>query len=152
MKEAIGNSAIFTIAIVLISLVIAVFLSSLNYSKAFKIKTNIVDIIENYEDGYIADNRDRIDTEIEEYLREAGYRVNTNNQQCPVIDGRSALNNPYNYRYCIYEYSSTRGNYYRVVTYMYLDIPLLSNVLQFQVAGQTKVFYHVVDNGIPTED
>ena len=62
MKEAIGNSAIFTIAIVLISLVIAVFLSSLNYSKAFKIKTHIVDIIENYEDGYIADNRDRIDT------------------------------------------------------------------------------------------
>lgn len=152
MKEAIGNSAIFTIAIVFVALIIAVFLSSLNYSKAFKIKTHIVDIIENYEDGYIAANRDVINDEIELYLREAGYRVNTANNQCPTIDGRSAVNNPYNYRYCIYEYNSTRGNYYRVLTYMYLDIPLISELLQFEVAGQTKVFYHVVDHGIPTEE
>ncbi len=152
MKEAIGNSAIFTIAIVLISLIITVFLSSLNYSKAFKIKTHIIDIIENYESGYIESNRDQINNEIEAYLREAGYRVNVKNQQCPTIDGRNALNNPYNYRYCIYEYNSTRGNYYRVLTYMYLDIPILSDVLQFQVAGQTKVFYHVIDSGIPDVD
>lgn len=151
MKEAIGNSAIFTFAIIFISIVMMVFLSSLNYSKAFKIKNRIVGIIENYESGYIRENRNEIDEEIEAFLRDAGYRVNAENNSCPTRNGKKALNSTYNYRYCIYEYNSTRGKYYGVITYMYFDIPLISDLLQFEVYGETKVFYHVIDNGIPSD-
>ena len=144
MKEAIGNSAIFTFAIIFISIVMMVFLSSLNYSKAFKIKNRIVGIIENYESGYIRDNRNEIDEEIEAFLRDAGYRINAENNSCPTRNGKKALNSTYNYRYCIYEYDSTRGKYYGVITYMYFDIPLIGSNLELAVQGETRTYFEEV--------
>lgn len=157
MREAIGNASILSLALGFVAVMILVFLSSLNYTKAFKIKNRIIDIIEEYNDGYstLADssgvtNRKKIDEEVQNVLMEVGYRVNTTNKQCPTIKSGtktiSALNSVYNYRYCIYELESTRGTYYKVVAYMYLDVPLVGDFLEFPVSGETKVFYHTVDN------
>lgn len=149
MKEAIGNASVFGLAIAFIGIMILVFLSSLNYTKAFKIKNRLVDIIEQYDDGYSIGNRDAINTQIETVLREIGYGVNTSNKQCPNIEKNgktyTVLNNTYNYRYCIYEFSSTRGSYYKVIAYMQLDIPVIGEYIQIPVSGETKVFYHTVD-------
>lgn len=149
MKEAIGNASVFGLAIAFIGIMILVFLSSLNYTKAFKIKNRLVDIIEQYDDGYSMENRDAINTQIETVLREIGYGVNTSNKQCPNIEKNgqtyTVLNNTYNYRYCIYEFSSTRGSYYKVIAYMQLDIPVIGEYIQIPVSGETKVFYHTVD-------
>lgn len=149
MKEAIGNASVFGLVIAFIGIMILVFLSSLNYTKAFKIKNRLVDIIEQYDDGYSVGNRDTINNQIESVLKEIGYGVNTSNKQCPNIEknGRTykVLNNTYNYRYCIYEFSSTRGSYYKVIAYMQLDIPVIGEYIQIPVSGETKVFYHTVD-------
>lgn len=149
MKEAIGNASVFGLAIAFIGIMILVFLSSLNYTKAFKIKNRIVDIIEQYDDGYSTGNRTAINDQIESVLKEIGYGVNTSNKQCPDIvkNGQTykVLNNTYNYRYCIYEFSSTRGSYYKAVAYMQLDIPVIGEYIQIPVSGETKVFYHTVD-------
>ena len=156
LREAIGNASIFGLAIGFIGIMILVFLSSLNYTKAFKIKNRIIDIIEQYDDGYSkatdkygVTNRENINAQVEDILKEIGYRVNVNNRQCPTIkkDGvtYSALNSTYNYQYCIYEFSSARGHYYKVTAYMYLSVPLIDWFLEFPVSGETKVFYHTVD-------
>lgn len=157
MREAIGNASVFGLAIAFIGIMILVFLSSLNYTKAFKVKNRIVDIIEQYDDGYSnatdsngVTNRVNINKQVESVLRDIGYRVNTENKQCPTIkkDGETykALNSTYNYRYCIYEFTSTRGSYYKVITYMHLDIPVIGGFIEIPVSGETKVFYHTVDN------
>ncbi len=147
MKEAVGNAGVVSIAITIIGIIIIIFVSSLNYTKAFKVKNRIVDIIERYNDGYARGNRNKIDSEIASTLRELGYRVDTRNKGCSEKEGANLVyNSSGNYRYCIYENESNRGKYYTVVAFMYLDLPVINELLEFPVSGETKVFYHVIDN------
>ena len=147
MREAIGGSFIFYFVIIFIALFILFFVGGLSYTKAFKVKNRIVDIIERYNDGYSVDNREKIDAEILSVLKSLGYRLNTRNRSCPKRNGATAIEHrSQNYRYCIYEYSSTRGAYYGVTAYMYMDLPIIGELIEIPVSGETKVFYHVIDN------
>ena len=46
MKEAIGNAALFNIVIIFVAILIAFFVGSLSYTKAYKVKNKIVEEIE----------------------------------------------------------------------------------------------------------
>ena len=46
MRESIGNSYIFGIVIALIGVIFLILIGSLSYSRAFKIKTRMIEIIE----------------------------------------------------------------------------------------------------------
>src|SRR5574344_1686786 len=154
MKEAIGNSAVFNLIIVFIAIIIALLVESLSYSKAFKVKNRIVDIIEKNDSGYSSSNRTAINEQIDTFLGQIGYRVNGNdNNNCPVQSGANnngiALNTDSNYQYCIYEYESTRGYYYAVIAYMYFDFPVIGDKLVIPVRGETEVFYYTIDTHKP---
>ncbi len=149
MKEAISNSVIFGIVITFIAIIIIILASSTAYSKAFKVRNRIIEIIE-YNHGY--DNGEKPQTELEDEINVAlaqyGYRVNTSIlNDCPVTRGSGTLvstNSKYNY--CVYKYESGtknisgRGVYYGVVTYMYFEIPLVNNV-KFGIYSETKTLY-----------
>ena len=51
MKEAISNAMIFNLIIVFVVILIMLFIGSLSYSKAFKVKNRIVEEIEKDEDA-----------------------------------------------------------------------------------------------------
>ena len=55
MKEAIGGSYIFQIVIVFIALFSTFIVYSVNYSKAFKVKNEVLDLIEQYQ-GFTKSN------------------------------------------------------------------------------------------------
>ncbi len=154
MKEAIGNASVFNLVIIFLGIMIALIVASLNYTKAFKVKNSIVDFIEKYDAGYSDENRGVIDGQINEFLSQIGYRTNNGgvNSNCPNVDGAQnggdAVNGTSVYNYCIYEFNSSRGNYYKVIAYMYFDIPLLSTVT-IPVSGETEVFYFVEDQYRP---
>lgn len=139
MRNAIGNALLFNIVITMIILMIAFLAASLSYSKAFRVKNNIINIIETdiQNGGY---NKSKIDS----MLREIGYRiVKTNTRPCVDRRGGGKLlsgSTRGNYRYCVYEYNTTRGKFYGVTSYMYFDIPLVENILEFPIYGETKVF------------
>lgn len=138
MKEAIGNAFLFNIVIVFVVIFIAFLVGSLSYTKAFKVKNRIVSIIEENETYNNSSVRDEIDGA----LGTIGYRVNKNGiQKCDVRNEKNAVNKTSNYRYCIYEYQTSRGKYYGVVAYMYFDIPLISEVLEIPIYGETKIIY-----------
>ena len=150
MKESIANSYVFMIVIIFVGVIMLVFLSSLAYSKAFKVKNKIIDLIEKYDDGY-EPNQKTLNEQIDEMLKNIGYRVNTRQHTCPERKTNSgkvltALNTPENYRYCIYKETQGRGDQYYVIVYMYFDIPIVDSNLEFPLSGQTKVFYHTIDN------
>ena len=135
MRNAIGNALLFNIVITMIVLMIAFLTSSLSYSKAFRVKNNIINIIES--DGY-----DK--TKIDSMLKEIGYRV-VKGQTSVCTDRRGngkllAGSTRGNYRYCVFEYTTSRGKFYGVTSYMYFDIPLIENMLEFPIYGETKVF------------
>ncbi len=135
MKESIANAYIFNIVIVFVVIFIFFFAGSLTYSKAFKVKNRIVDIIEKYEDY----NTDAV-TEISSTLGEMGYRVNTSNKGCDIRNGKESLTMTFNsYRYCVYEYETPKGKYYGVAAYMYFDLPIIGQSLEFPVYGETKI-------------
>ena len=75
MREAIGGTWIFSIVIVFIVLFTSFLAISVNYSKAFKVKNGIINIIEKKEgvsDSTVA--------EISDYLNNVGYLVYS---RCP---------------------------------------------------------------------
>lgn len=146
MRESIANSYLFAFVMVFIGIIIALFVGSLAYSKAFKVKTRIISIIEKHK-GYTQAAANEIDN----MLDNIGYKVV--DMQCPVKNGGVSLAVNSRYNYCVYEYSSHvieanpnkgKGPYYGVSTFMQFDIPIIGRILRFEVYGETKIIY-VID-------
>ena len=137
MKEALGISQLYTFVIVFVSIIMLLLIGSLSYSKAFKIKTRILEIVETNK-GFNSDVEDEIDS----FLKSAGYPVNPrNNKSCPTVKGTGAINTINNFDYCIYSFETLRGPYYRVTVFISYDIPVISAFLRIPVSGETRIIY-----------
>ena len=142
MRESIGNSFIFTLVLIFVGIIIAFLIGSLSYSKAFKVKNRIINIIQKYPEGYQGDSLPKIDADLDVELKAIGYKINRNYYtNCPTRNGAVAKNRTSNYEYCIYEYESDRGNYYGVLVYMYFDIPFIGDRIKIPIYGETKIMY-----------
>lgn len=147
MREAIGSSLLYNIVITIVIVMIAVLISSLAYSKAFKVKNRIINMIESNR-GYNSDLN--IDSE----LTSMGYKTKTSNtSSCVEKDGAELKTSGVSHDYCVYEYKTcesenggTCNSYYKVITYMYFDIPIIGKLLKFPVSGETKVIYDTYIN------
>ncbi|MBE6152105.1 MAG: hypothetical protein E7165_02175 [Firmicutes bacterium] len=139
MKAATSNAMLMNIIIVFIVVVMALLVTSISYTKAFRVKNRIIDIIE-YHNGDFSDLK--ITDEINESLKSIGYRYNTG-KTCPEMDGVSEEDTytGSDYLYCIYTYNSARGKYYKVIAYMYFDLPIIGDYINIKVYGETKIFY-----------
>ncbi len=162
MKEAIANAGVFNLIIIFVVILIAFFVGSLGYSKAFKVKNRIIDEIEKDQCYYPDETngncakvsmsettQDRID----KWLGSIGYRVNTDKYvSCPIIEsdhvlnGGQAINKTGDYQYCIYKFNTCSGSrarcgtYYRVIAYMYFDVPIVGDLIRIPVVGETITF------------
>jgi hypothetical protein len=145
VREAIGNSFVLNFIITFIILFILVFVGMSTFTKAFKVKNKIVDTLENYDGKIESSNRlnSDVQNEINEKLGSIGYRIDKTGE-CKT-DGRFSdgqlLSKDSNYRYCVYKFTTSKGNYYGVAAYAYLEIPIIGAKLEFPVYGETKIFY-----------
>ncbi len=149
MKEAIANAGVFNLIIIFVIILMAFFIGSLGYSKAFKVKNKIVEEIEK-EEGYTEITKNNI----ESWLKDVGYRVNPKDGSfsCPSVDNGNRAVAPLtiegsNYQYCVYELTTCSssdkarcGTYYRVTAYMYFDFPVIGDLIRIPVTGETKTF------------
>ena len=149
MKESINTAVIVGIIITIVGLIELVLFASFAYSRAFKVKARIVDILEE-QSGYSENVKEKIDTEI----AKIGYRLTEYGiNSCPNLDedgtGKYTLvNEVSNYNYCIYVTTEVNddkgvGYYYTVISYVYFDTPLLN--FNFPIRGQTKTIYNYID-------
>ena len=167
MKDAISNAFVFNLVIVFVIILLAFFIGSIGYSKASKVKNRIVEEIE--KEGEHSSNPDKAydnaKGEIENWLSFGsengtgiGYRMNTTgSNDCPSEDEiKSTL--PQNitkvkrvdksndYEYCVYRIKQCDKDnnrcdvYYRVITYMYFDVPIIGQFIQIPVTGETMTF------------
>ena len=147
MKEAIGNAFVMGLVITFIIIFMILFATSTSYTKAFKIKNKIIEILEKHDDilnetsATTGRLRNDIEEEINEFLSETGYRISTFPNNCPLRNGQEAVTKTItsNYEYCIYQYSNIKGVYYGVTAYMYYQIPVIGIELRFPVYGETKI-------------
>lgn len=148
MRGAIGNAMVMNIVITFIILTTAFLVGSISYSKAFKVKTKIVDIIEKYDGDFNLGEGKTIMSEIETYLGETGYRTSSaTNSSCKkyASDGDTIMSSTSNYDICIIAKNSNSGSYrpeyYKVVVYMYFDFPIIGDMIKIPVTGETKSFF-----------
>lgn len=146
MRESIGQAFLVNMVIVLLGVTMIILICAVAYSKTFKIKTKVIDIIEKYNRGHEGQAYEAAQGEIEYYLQSIGYRKNSRGtQDCPEKFGQSAINEYSQFHYCVYKFDSgegeNRGVYYGVIVYIYFDFPIIGDFLEIPVYGETEVFF-----------
>lgn len=158
MRESIGGSWLLTIVIVFIVLFTSFLALSINYSKAFKVKNGIVNIVEKNE-GVSNEAK----SEIKKYLNTVGYIVYST---CPSYTDVSNLesargferssSSPNKYKYCIARVIDDSGNitknYYKVTVFFRVDLPIFGDIFTFPITGETKPVYFANDDGYNNPD
>lgn len=147
MREAIGGTWLLGLVLTFIVFFVSFLAISVNYSKAFNVKNNIVDLIGKYE-GNNCNARKKITT----YLSDVGYLVSG---VCPSgysgynLDGTISTGKSY---YCIskdsIEESTLKKQYYRVIVFFKIDLPLVGNITTFRIKGETESIYFAKDEAI----
>jgi len=155
MREAIGGTWLFGLVLTFIVFFASFLAVSINYSKAFNVKNNIVDLIGKYEG-----NNNCAREKINDYLRDVGYLVPG---KCPEKNAIVAgVINPYDYigydingnqvssgqeaHYCISSDAvddnvTLEKKFYRVIVFFKLDLPLVGDLTTFKIKGETESIY-----------
>lgn len=147
MKEAIANAGVFNLIIVFVTILLLLFIGSLSYTKAYKVKDRIVREIEKNK-GY----DDSVQADLEDWLSDVGYRYSGSAFSCPSTDNSGGKMVPITsvYDYCIYEHdvsgsSGVTGHYYSVVSYMYIELPIIRDVFRVPVRGETNTIINTIE-------
>ena len=144
MREATGGALLVNIILTFIIIFLALLATSVNYSKAFKVNNRIVNLIEKNQ-TYNSSTKNAIG----KYLKNVGYIVTTSQNFCereksrfvPDVRRATSIYSDIGYRYCVYQVEDSYNKiYYKVVTYMYFDIPVLNEIIKIPVTGETRSF------------
>ena len=141
MKEAIGSIPLYNFIIIFIVITFGFLSATLSYMKAFKVNSNIAKQLERYE-GYNNNSK----TEINNILSTIGYRK-AGTVTCPKKSGITGVNLNTDYPICIYESKPNENNYfhYGILTYIYVDIPLLGGTFKIPVYSESEKIYKFGD-------
>ncbi len=159
MKEAIGSTWLMGMIITFIAIFSGFLAYSISYTKAFRVKNEVINIIEKNE-GFTFSTHGRIDpnsvdvstlrndtsTEAQAFLfiKSIGYNYSMfNNNSNPCKEGELQAGG-----YCLakrcpnsVENGSDRV-YYKVTTYISLSIPFLDFGIKIPISGETKSLYN----------
>lgn len=161
MKEAIGGTWLFGIVVAFVVLFTTFISVSTNYSRSFRIKDDILSIIEHYHGV-----NDKSLEAINRNLTSIGY---SSTGRCPddgtcwVGYNTSGVVSGYgtNRNYCISRHlinkqatknkiSGVIGHpesaYYSVAVFFRLDWPILNSFFNINITGETSIIYNVNDN------
>ena len=157
MREAIGSTWLIGIVITFIAIFSGFLAYSISYTKAFRVKNEIINIIEKNE-GFKSSPNDLTnitDTELKEdnttavkevrFIKAIGYDyAKFDSSSNPCKEGTLQTGG-----YCLAKYCPTNGEtsriYYKVTTYISLSIPIINVGINLPISGETKALYN--DNG-----
>lgn len=141
MRNSIGTARLFQFVIVFILIFAAYLALSIKYSKTFKMKNEVINIIERNQG--LTTTAGSI---IKNYLNASGYDVTGKCEsgwiganEGGTFETASASKK---YVYCIqktkgYNDASPNMSYYRVVLFYKFGLPVLDSIFNFNVSGET---------------
>ncbi len=172
MREAIGGSYIFQIVIVFIALFSAFLVYSISYTKAFRVKNEIISLIEEYQ-GFSRSTSGSVEALSDEDLlsdgsvealayrmiKNVGYNkevLSMNNNQCYIAGESSNTTNEedlvgemFSGGYCLYKVCTNSDKYknttYKITSFIAFKIPVLNATIRIPISGETRTIYS--DNG-----
>ncbi len=155
MKDAMGGTWLTGLVIIFIAVFAGFLAYSISYTKAFRTKNEIINIIEKSE-GFTTSNYIDLHNTSDEQLRDddsaeakaflfiksLGYDYETA-EQVRCDDGNIQTGG-----YCLKKYCPDDGKiYYKVTTFIALSIPVFNITVKLPIAGETKtMFYDVTGN------
>ena len=138
MREAFGGTFTIQLILLFLAIYIAFIAVALNYAKAFRVKNQIINIIEQNE-GFDFDNsaEGSAQNEIQKYLRRVSYYVNLTNIKNNNINDNYKC---YSEGYCVEKMGSTdiEGTYYKVTTYVNIDMQVFNLNFTIPIQGETR--------------
>lgn len=152
MRESIGGTWLLGFVVLFIVLFSAYLAVSINYTKAFKVKNQIINIIEENE-GFTTSVGDvssktpdqlksssKTEDKIYYYLKDIGYATTkVDKGACPEGD-------LFEGGYCVKRVCTTHGAYYKVTSFIKIELPLLWQSFLIPINGETKVLYYTQDD------
>jgi len=133
MRESIGGTWLLGFVVIFIVIFAAFLAVSINYTKAFQTKNQLINLIEENE-GY----SNRTIKKIDEYIEETGY--STNSVRCTSGDLEMEDSG-----YCIERICSKQGSRYKVTTFISINIPFISSKFSIPISGETNTIYYSDD-------
>lgn len=167
MRESIGGTWLIGIVALFIVLFSAFMAYSINYTKAFRAKNGIIDLIEQNE-GYTFYNGPNIDNMTQEQLmndysvqaqayalvKSMGYDYGSKSENKVVCNNDGTISDATKidaaYQpggYCVYRFCNSDGTYrYKVVTYVMMKFPVINFGITVPIKGETKTLYYEINN------
>jgi len=169
MREAIGGTWLFNLVIFFVLLFTGYMCLSINYSKAFSVKDKIITEIERKGGISNYNANDEVISNILNYMKEVGYRTsgkckvsNSDNSYDYGCDINGSCTSPTvgsNYAFCLSEVKASETfthavpptgdhpgefiyvSYYKVKVFYQLDLPVIRQMFNFSIKGDTKTLY-----------
>lgn len=142
MRETIGTSWVYGLALTFTLLFSGFLVLIINYSQVFIYKNDVVEILEKYE-GYTETSQ----TIINNYLSTSGYKTKGS---CPEgyygatdLEGSGNTNSSGTYYYCL----KLDGTKYDVILFYKFNLPVIGDIITFQIGGETNNMIISKDTG-----
>jgi hypothetical protein len=143
VRESFGGTWITGLVISFMLIFVAFLALSLNYTKAFQLKNEMLTIIEKYEG--VNDTSLNI---INNYLKNNGYSItgkcSKDSYGVTSLDSTTAekvTSDSKVYSYCVTKELATNGNFktahYTVNIYFYFNLPIIGDIFKFNISGTT---------------
>lgn len=130
MRESFGGAFIINLLLVFIVIFISFMAVTISYAKAFRVKNQIINIVE--QNQYSGTGDVLVIPKIDEYLKSVAY----------IVDGVDCGENSQNVRgACITPMMTNIDNeqYYKVTTYIQIVFPFFDIDLTIPISGETKM-------------
>lgn len=136
MNQSFGGAFLIKIALIFLAIYIVVLGFAMNYAKVFSMKNKIITIIEQNE-GY---NDTNVALEILSKAKTLSYKGVSDVGDVDTSKCINLINRQY---YCISKKSAQNYTYYKVVTYIQFDIPIVTELASgiIPVTGETRYLY-----------
>ena len=155
MRETIGSTWIFYLVIIFILIFAAYLALTINYSKSFRLKDEVLTIVEKYEgftDGaFETVNNYLLANNYQEsgYCPDGWFGVDKLQSKSTQVGLKKAISNQ-RYYYCVDKvasYNTTHQSraYYKIRMFFKFNLPILGQISTFDVDGQTYEMDHTYD-------
>lgn len=143
MRESFGGAFMIKLVLVFIVIYVSFMAVAVNYAKAFRIKNNVINILEQSQ-FQLGDSI----TGIDDYLASVPYNLNGNSSVSSHCNDVSFGNVDKNQKtiltergVCIVQKSNTGDNrvYYRVTSYISIEFPFFDIYMTLPISGETKM-------------
>lgn len=141
MRDSFGGTFMLQLMLIFIIIFVSFLAVALNYSKAFRVKNGVINILEQYQyDG--TENSLAID-KVNEYLGKVAYSNNNIKLQveCRQTGRNQGVVSTFANGVCIIPLGDRAdlGNYYRVITYIPIEFNFFDLNFYISISGETKV-------------